>query len=100
MSIIRLKVPPWIASMLNAQGFDWSVIEMNVGEMTTVETLLADIAIGNAHFRKAVFDPDSGQVNKLVNIFLNDNLLQPSEVKETKVSDGDTLLLLPLYAGG
>ena len=100
MSKIRLKVPPWIASMLNAQGSDWSVLEMHIGETTTIETLLADIAISNARFRKAVFDPDSGQVNKLLNIFLNDNLLQLSEVKEAKLSDGDTLLLLPLYAGG
>jgi len=97
---IRLRVPPWIASMLNAGGSDWSVLEMHIGEVTTIETLLADIAISNARFRKAVFDPDSGQVNKLINIILNDRLLQFSEVTGTKLNDGDTLLLLPIYAGG
>ena len=100
MGKIRLKVPPWIAGMLNTEGSDWSVIEMNIGEATTIEMLLADIAVSNADFRKAVFDPDSRQVHKLINIFLNDRLMQFSEVEETELSDGDTLLLLPLYAGG
>lgn len=100
MGKVRLKVPPWIASMLNTQGSDWSILEMDIGEVTTIKTLLAHIAINNAHFRKAVFNPDSGQVNKLINIIVNDRLLQFSEVTETELNDGDTLLLLPIYAGG
>ncbi|MBA7627150.1 hypothetical protein ES703_34612 [subsurface metagenome] len=100
MGKVRLKVPPWIASMLNTQGSDWSILEMDIGEVTTIETLLAEIAINNARFRKAVFDPDSRQVNRLMNIILNDRLLQFSEVTETELNDGDTLLLLPIYAGG
>ena len=100
MGKILLKVPPWISDMLNAQGSDWSVLEMQIGEGTTIGKLLTDITVSNERFRKAVFDPDSGKVNELVNITLNDSLLQFSEVAETKLSEGDTLVLLPLYAGG
>ena len=46
------------------------------------------------------FNPDTGKVNKLVEVILNDRLLQLSEVAKTKLNNGDTVLLLPIYSGG
>lgn len=86
--------------MLDAYSSDWLVLEKEIEEGATIGSLLTDIAIGNADFRKGVFDPDVGQVNSLVNIFLNDSHLQFSGVAEVKLNDGDILMLLPLYAGG
>ncbi len=97
---IQLKIPPWIALMLNTGGTDWSVVEMEVEEGTTIGKLLADIASGNTNFKKGVFDPETKQVNNLISIILNDKLLQSSTAINLKLNEGDTLMLLPLYAGG
>ena len=97
---VQLRIPPWIASMLKVAGTDWSIVEMEIEEGTTVGKLLADIAIGNTDFRKGVFDSDTEQVNNLINVILNDTLIQSSTAKTLKLNDGDTLMLLPIYAGG
>jgi len=62
--------------------------------------LLTKIAINNEEFRRAVFDPNTGQINELIVFFLNNSYLRSSMVKETIISDGDTLMLLPIHGGG
>jgi hypothetical protein len=85
--------------MLKIQSTGWSVLEIQIEDSATIYSLLFDIAINNIEFRKAVFDTDRRQCNKLINFFLNDKLLHPLEMEETELPDGDMLLLLPTYAG-
>ena len=86
--------------MLEAPGSDWSVLELEVGAGTTIGELLGRLASGNADFSQAVFNPATTRVNSLINIFLNDSLLPVTEMTTARLNDGDTLLILPLYAGG
>lgn len=86
--------------MLKAQSSDWSTLEIEVGTGTTIGALLAKLAKGNPDFSKTVFHPDTLRINSLINIFLNDSLLQSAEITATELKEGDTLLILPLYAGG
>ncbi|MFH1030993.1 MAG: MoaD/ThiS family protein [Chloroflexota bacterium] len=100
MGKVRLKVPPWIGIMLKAQASDWSTLEIEAGTGTTISALLAKLAKDNPDFSKTVFNPDTMRANSLINIFLNDSLLQSTEINAAKLKEGDTLLILPLYAGG
>ena len=47
-----------------------------------------------------VLNPATGEISDKVNVVLNDNLLQFPDVTETKVKDGDIVILVPVYTGG
>ncbi len=100
MGKVQLKIPPWIASLLNKQSSDWFILEQEIGEGATIGGLLAALTFSNADFRKVVFNPDIGKVSDQLMVLLNDNLLQDSDVEEVGLSDGDSVTLLPVYAGG
>lgn len=100
MGKVQLKIPPFLASMLNTQGSDWLIIEKEIKEGTKISELLVDLALGYTDFRKVVFNPDIGKVSEQVNVILNNNLLQDADVTEATLNDGDTITLLPVYSGG
>ncbi len=100
MGKVRLKFPASFASILNAQGSDLVILEKEIGEETTIGDLLAALAFSYTDFRKVVFNPDTGKVSDQVNVVLNNSLLQFPEVTEAKLSDGDSIIILPVYAGG
>ncbi len=100
MGKVQLKIPPWVGIMLNEQGSGWFTLEKEIGEEATIGDLLADLAVSYTDFRKMVFNPDVGKVSDQVNVILNDNLLQLPEVTETKLNDGDSIIILPVYSGG
>ena len=100
MGKVRLKFPASFASRLDAQGSDLVILEKKIGEEATIGSLLADLAVSYTDFRKVVFNPDTGKVGDQVNIVLNNNLLQFPEVTEAKLNDGDSIIILPVYAGG
>ncbi len=97
---VQLKIPPWVGVMLNEQGSGWFILEKEIGEGATIGDLLADLAFSYTDFRRAVFNPDAGKVSDQVNVILNDNLLQLPGVTETKLNNGDSIIILPVYAGG
>jgi sulfur-carrier protein len=43
---------------------------------------------------------DTGDINRFVNVFVNETDVRHLQVRETPVGDRDTLLLLPAMAGG
>ena len=76
------------------------IAEKEIGETATIGELLADIAFSHADFRKVVFNPDTRKISDWIMVILNDNLLQPPEVTEAKLNDGDSIIILPMYEGG
>jgi hypothetical protein len=50
--------------------------------------------------REAVYSPDTGLVDKRINIALNDHFLNSREISQVKLSDGDTVFLFPSHWGG
>lgn len=100
MAKVQFRVPPWIASMLDKQGSDWFVFDKDIEEGATIGDLLAEFAATYTDFRQVVFDPDVGRVSDQVLIFVNDSLLQFPDMTEAELSDGDRIILLPVYAGG
>jgi len=100
MGRVQLKIPPWVASMLNTPSSDWLILEKEIGKEATIGNLLAELASGNTEFQEAVFDPDTGKSSGQVMVFLNEGILQFPDITETKLNDGDSILLLPVYLGG
>lgn len=100
MGKVQLKLPPWIAILLKAQGSDWLILEREIGEGTTIGDLLAELTFSYTGFRKMVFNPDVGKVSDQLIVILNESLLQGPDVTEVKLNDGDSIMLLPVYTGG
>ena len=100
MGMVQLKIPPWITSMLNTPSSDWLILEKEVGMDTTIGDLLSELALSNNEFKKAVFDSDTGKSSGQVMISLNKCVLRYSDIAETKLNDGDIIMLLPVHLGG
>ncbi len=100
MCKVQLKIPPWVGIILDENSSNWVNLEREIGEGTTISSLLADLAFSYPDFRKMIFNPDVGKVSDQVNVILNDRLLQLPDLADTKLNDGDSIIILPVYAGG
>ena len=100
MGKVKLKITPWIARMMDISSADWLTLEKEIGEEATIGDLLVELASAHPEFRNAVFDPDVGIFENQVMIFLNETIQQISVVTDTRLNDGDSVMLLPVYPGG
>ncbi len=65
----------------------------------TVGELLTHIEEQYPGFREQISD-ESGELHRFVNIYVNDEDIRYLDGKETAVSDGDSVSILPALAGG
>ena len=100
MSKVRLEVSPELAGVLDADCSDWVILEKEENEWAAIGDLLTDLASAHFYFREAVYDPYTSQINDGVLLVLNGILLQHENITGVKLKGGDTVLLLPVFAGG
>ena len=100
MTKIKLRLPSWIAAKLEVKSSGWLTLEKEVGEGSTISDLLVGIVMTYPGLRETVYSPDTGLVDKRINVALNDHFLNSVEISRAKLSDGDTILLLPSIWGG
>lgn len=97
---VKLNIPPWIAGMLNTPSSDWIILRKEIGKETTIGNLLSELALSSNEFKKAVFNPDTGGNRGQVMVFLNNSIVRNSDIEGTKLNNGDSIRLLPVYMGG
>jgi molybdopterin converting factor small subunit len=68
-------------------------------EGASVGEILRDLASRHPQTESQLFAPD-GELNRYVNVYLNDEDVRVLEGLQTEVSDRDTLVILPAMAGG
>jgi molybdopterin converting factor small subunit len=87
-----IKVPP----VLRAQtGGDAEVS----AEGATVGEALKALADAHPGTKEQLFSPE-GELNRYVNVYLNDEDVRVLNGLETEASDSDTIVILPAMAGG
>ena len=90
MSVI--KIPPVLrASVGGAKEVDAS--GSDVGEV------LRSLASQHPATESQIFSED-GELNRYVNVYLNDEDVRVLQGLDTSVSDSDTIVILPAMAGG
>ena len=100
MGKVQLKIPPFFAYIMHPGASDWFVLEREIGKETTICDLLTDFALSNSEFHKVVFNPDIETFCDQIDIVLNQRLLNFPREMDTKLTGGDVVILLPVYAGG
>ena len=87
-----VKIPPAAAPADRGRG------ELTVGGSTVGEVLSA-LADTHPDTRGQLFSED-GELNRYVNVYLNDEDVRVLDGLKTGVSDADTVVILPAMAGG
>ena len=87
-----IKVPPILRQHTGGEA------EVSV-EGATVGDVLRGMAESHPATKEQLFS-DGGELNRYVNVYLNDEDVRVLGGLETAVSDSDTVVVLPAMAGG
>ena len=87
-----VKIPPVLRAHTGG-AVEVSVDGASVGEV------LRSLASAHPGTEEQLFG-EGGELNRYVNIYLNDEDVRVLEGLETSVSEGDTVVILPAMAGG
>ena len=87
-----IKIPPVLRPSVGGER-EVSADGGNVGEV------LGNLAEAHPETRGQLFGAD-GELNRYVNVYLNDEDVRVLDGLETPVGDSDSLVILPAMAGG
>ncbi len=87
-----IKIPPVLRASVGGEK-QVSATGANVGDV------LRDLAASHPATQDQLFSAD-GELNRYVNVYLNDEDVRVHGGLETAVGDTDTLVILPAMAGG
>jgi molybdopterin synthase sulfur carrier subunit len=87
-----VKIPPVLRPSVGGEK-QVSADGSNVGEV------LKSLASSHPATQSQLFSSE-GELNRYVNVYLNDEDVRVLEGLETTVGEGDTLVILPAMAGG
>src|SRR5271166_6003772 len=87
-----IKIPPVLRASVGGEK-EVSASGKDVGEV------LRDLAASHPATESQLFSAE-GELNRYVNVYLNDEDVRVLGGLETAVGDGDTLVILPAMAGG
>lgn len=87
-----VKIPPVLRSYTSDQA------EVSV-EGETIGAVLESLSEAHPDVREQLFAAD-GQLNRYVNVYLNDEDVRVLEGTDTAVAGEDTVVILPAMAGG
>jgi sulfur carrier protein ThiS len=99
-AMVQIKIPHWAARMWGSNAPGWIILEKEIGKGFTLGDLLNDLVTRHAYLQKVVFDQSTGAVSDQIMVILNDSLVQDRDVAKCELKEGDSVTLLPLYAGG
>jgi sulfur-carrier protein len=87
-----IKIPPVLRASVGGEK------EVS-GSGENVGAVLRDLAANHPATGGQLFSPD-GELNRYVNVYLNDEDVRVLNGLDTAVGEGDTLVILPAMAGG
>jgi sulfur-carrier protein len=87
-----IRIPPVLRAQTGGQP-EVEAAGSNVGEV------LRALTSEHPATEEQLFGPD-GDLNRYVNVYLNDEDVRVLDGLDTAVSDGDTVIIMPAMAGG
>lgn len=87
-----IRIPPVLRSSAGGE-------KEIVASGSSIDEVLRALAQAHPETESQLFSSD-GQLNRYVNVYLNDEDVRVLEGLETPVSESDTVVILPAMAGG
>jgi len=87
-----IKIPPVLRASVGGEK-EVSASGANIGDV------LRDLTSSHPATQSQIFSSE-GELNRYVNVYLNDEDVRVLDGLDTAVGDGDTLVILPAMAGG
>jgi sulfur-carrier protein len=87
-----VKIPPVLRASVGGEK-EVAAAGESVGEV------LRSLSEAHPQTQSQIFSPD-GDLNRYVNVYLNDEDVRVLDGLDTPVGEGDTLVILPAMAGG
>jgi sulfur-carrier protein len=88
----KIKIPPVLRASVGGER-EVSASGENVG------AILRDLAASHPATESQLFSGE-GELNRYVNVYVNDEDVRVLQGLDTAVGEGDTLVILPAMAGG
>ncbi len=92
MPSATVKIPPVLRSQTGGEA-------TVSADGSTVGDVLGALVDAHPDTRQQLF-ADDGDLNRYVNVYLNDEDVRVLDGLETAIDDGDTVVILPAMAGG
>ena len=92
MASATVKIPPVLRSQTGGEA----TVE---ADGATVGDVLGSLVDAHPDTRGQLFSAE-GDLNRYVNVYLNDEDVRVLDGLETAIDDGDTVVILPAMAGG
>lgn len=87
-----VKIPPVLRGATGGER-EVPAVGANIGEV------LRAVTEAHPETERQLFSPE-GELNRYVNVYLNDEDVRVLDGLDTAVSDGDQVMILPAMAGG
>ena len=100
MARVTVTVTRWLCQDLGAAPPDRDGLPVAVAEGETVRDLLCRLAAERGRPWGALLDAQGREVGGHVMVTLNGRLVNPADRGESRLRDGDRVLLLPMVEGG
>lgn len=100
VATVRIRFPAFVFKTPAGESGGLVVVERDIQDGASVAGLLADLVATYPGFREAVYNPESAVMSEQIGVVLNGQLLSFSEISEAKLSNGDQVLVQPIYSGG
>lgn len=100
MGMVKLDVFPGIGVGIGGEVGSRLVMDIEVAEGETVRALFGRLAQRIDGFGESVFDTESRTLRQSVNLVYNGRLVELVRGLDTPLAAGDTITIVPAFAGG
>ena len=97
---VTFELIAWATVFVGGDGSDRKVFHEEVSPGTTVRLALKKLSKQHRELDQALWDRGSDELSEHLEIAINDAILGINHTLESKVKDGDTILLMGQYMGG
>jgi len=101
---VKVEVYPWLSTILKSRSRKTRggrlLLELEIAEGETVGNLLDKLIAMEEKLRPHLFDPASGKFTDQISIVVNDRFIDLLDGLDTRLEDGDTVMLIQAWSGG
>ena len=100
MTTVRVEAISWLTRVFQEEQRVRRSWEEEVEGADTVRDFFQQLCARYPQFGELVYDTSSDNVTGMVSVIFNDRVLELAGGLDAEIHDGDSIVLLPAFAGG